>query len=98
MLLLAILLTGALVRLAAVLGADFPAGDGGLFATMIEDIRAASFGLPAFTSYNGGDIPFAYPPLGLYLGALVPVDPLADAAVATASAGDPVHRADLSRR
>lgn len=74
--LVAIMVIGVLVRLSAVIGAGFPTGDGGLFATMIEDIRAAGFGLPAYTSYNGGDIPFAYPPLALYLGALLPLDPL----------------------
>jgi hypothetical protein len=73
---LAIVVIGGLVRLAPVVGAASPAGDGGLFATMINDIRAAGFALPAYTTYNGGDIPFAYPPLGLYLGALLPTDPL----------------------
>jgi hypothetical protein len=74
--LIAILLIGALVRFAPVIGSGFPVGDGGLFATMIEDIRAAGFALPMYTTYNGGDIPFAYPPLGLYLGAILPLDPL----------------------
>jgi hypothetical protein len=59
-----------------VIGSGFPVGDGGLFAAMIEDIREAGFALPAFTSYNGGDIPFAYPPLALYVGAVIPADPL----------------------
>src|SRR5688572_299911 len=71
-----ILVIGGLLRLASVIGTAFPAGDGGLFATMIEDLRRAGFALPTFTSYNGGDIPFAYPPLALYLGAILPVDPL----------------------
>jgi hypothetical protein len=71
-----IVLIGGLVRFASVIGASFPVGDGGLFATMIEDLRAAGFALPTFTTYNGGDIPFAYPPLGLYLGAILPFDPL----------------------
>ncbi|MCH8137728.1 MAG: glycosyltransferase family 39 protein, partial [Proteobacteria bacterium] len=38
---------------------------------MIEDLRANSYVPPAFSSYNGGEIPFAYPPLGFYLGALL---------------------------
>jgi len=67
---------GAVVRLMPGIGADFPVGDGGLFATMIRDIRDAGFALPAFTSYNGGDIPFAYPPLALYFAAALPLDPL----------------------
>jgi hypothetical protein len=66
----------ATVRLGPILIAPFPLGDGGLFATMADDIRAAGFGLPATTSYNGGGIPFAYPPLGLYVLAAVPGDPI----------------------
>jgi hypothetical protein len=29
---------------------------------MILDLLAANFRLPAFASFNGGAIPFAYPP------------------------------------
>lgn len=60
----------ALVRLAPVLGSDFPLGDGGMFLAAIRDIRAAGGALPAITSYNGG-LPFAYPPLGFYLAAAI---------------------------
>ncbi len=38
---------------------------------MSRELRENGFLLPAFTSYNGGDIPFGYPPLGLYLNALL---------------------------
>mgnify|MGYP000847786587 FL=1 len=49
----------------------FPANDGGLFYSMIRDLQANAFRLPQYASYNGGSIPFAYPPLGFYLaGAL----------------------------
>ena len=65
---------GALVRVLPAMG-GFPVNDGGMFAVMIEDLKAASFALPAFTTYNGADIPFAYPPLGVYLGALVSMLP-----------------------
>jgi hypothetical protein len=65
--LLAVLLLALAVRLPFVLGADFPLGDGGLFAQIIDDIRAHGGALPAFTSYNGGSIPLCYPPLGFYL-------------------------------
>jgi hypothetical protein len=58
------------VRLPFVLAADFPLGDGGMFAQIIDDIRAHGFVLPAFTSFNGGSIPLCYPPLGFYLAAL----------------------------
>jgi hypothetical protein len=50
---------------------DFPLNDGGLFYVMVRDVQAANYGLPSFTSYNQVDIPFAYPPLGMYLAALV---------------------------
>lgn len=70
------LVLGGLVRAVPLLGEDFPLGDGGMFAVMATDIRGAGFALPAFTSYNGGDIPFAYPPLGVYVLALVPDNPV----------------------
>jgi hypothetical protein len=69
--LLAALVLGGLMRLSFVLSADFPLNDGGLFYAMIGDLRAASFHLPQTTSYNAADIPFTYPPLGLYVGGLL---------------------------
>lgn len=56
------------LRLALVVPAGFPLNDGGLFYAMARDLQASSFRLPAETSYNGG-LPFAYPPLGIYLAA-----------------------------
>jgi len=47
--------------------ADFPSGDGGLFWVMANDLRDNSLVPPTFTTYNTGDIPWVYPPLGLYL-------------------------------
>jgi 4-amino-4-deoxy-L-arabinose transferase-like glycosyltransferase len=70
------LVIGLALRLAPILLADFPLSDGGLFVTMANDIRHAAFGLPQFSSYNMGDVPFAYPPLGLYILALIPGDPI----------------------
>ena len=67
---------GALIRLGPALASPFPLHDGGLFVVMIRDIRAAGMSLPATTSYNGGGIPFDYPPLALWLAALLPADPL----------------------
>ncbi len=49
--------------------AGFPINDGGLFYTMIRAIQHAGFRLPTYVDYNGLNIPFAYPPLALYLGA-----------------------------
>ncbi len=60
---------GLFVRLVHVLRADFPLNDGGLFYVMMRDLQRAHFALPAYTSYNGGQIPFAYPPLPFYVGA-----------------------------
>jgi len=67
---LAVLL-GAFLRLGPVLSADFALNDGGLFYTLVQDIRAAGYSLPLYGSYNGISIPFAYPPLALYLAALL---------------------------
>ena len=43
---------------------------------MAHDIRNAGFGLPEFSTFNNGNVPFAYPPLGIYLLALIPGDPI----------------------
>lgn len=64
------ILFGAVVRLLPGYLAEFPINDGGMFAVMIRDLKASHLALPAFTNYNYAYIPFAYPPLGLYLGAL----------------------------
>jgi hypothetical protein len=48
-------------------GDSFPLGDGGLFAAMINAIKANHYLLPETVSYNNIEIPFAYPPLGFYL-------------------------------
>src|SRR3990170_5578933 len=63
------ILLGGYVRLVHVLPADFPINDGGLFYTMVLDLKAAHYQLPLFTSYNSAKIPFAYPPLALYITA-----------------------------
>lgn len=67
----AAVLFGALFRLMPAWLAGFPINDGGLFHSMIADIQANRYLPPLFTSYNHAHIPFAYPPLGLYLGALI---------------------------
>jgi hypothetical protein len=66
-LLLCAILLGALVRLLHIAGSGFPINDGGLFYTMTRDLQANGFMIPAETSYNGGGLPFAYPPLGFFL-------------------------------
>lgn len=58
------------LRLAPVF-ADFAFGDGGLFWVMANDLRANGLAPPELTTYNTGDIPWVYPPLGIYLVALL---------------------------
>lgn len=67
-LLLAISL-GAFLRFNPALLAGFAINDGGMFAAMVDDLRANRYLVPAFTTYNHLNIPFAYPPLGFYFGA-----------------------------
>jgi hypothetical protein len=73
----AIPLVGAVLCAAFLLGSlvarsGFPSGYAGLFTLMSEMITSNSFHLPEHVPYYGpGGIPFAYPPLGLYLMALV---------------------------
>jgi hypothetical protein len=67
----ACILAGVFVRAFHVLSFDFPLNDGGLFFAMTRDLQDANYRLPSVTSYNGGDIPFAYPPFGFYVAALV---------------------------
>jgi hypothetical protein len=74
------LLFGAVVRFVPVVSNGFPLNDGGMFYTMIRDLKANHYILPQFTTYNFVDIPFAYPPLGFYIAAslssLLPVSVL----------------------
>jgi hypothetical protein len=64
------ILVGAFMRFNPTLLAGFPINDGGMFAVMVDDLAASNYRLPAFTTYNGLGIPYAYPPLGFYLGRL----------------------------
>ena len=65
------ILFGGFVRFAPTALAGVPINDGGMFYTMIQELRSNGFVLPAFTSYNQLGIPFAYPPLALYAGAVL---------------------------
>ncbi len=60
--------------------AGFPVNDGGLFYTMIRATQQNGYRLPDYLYYNGLNIPFAYPPLGFYIGAFISgilsIDPL----------------------
>ncbi len=65
------ILLGGIVRFMPVVMAGFPVNDGGMFYVMVDELKANHFTLPAFTGYNLADIPFAYPPFGLYSTALI---------------------------
>ena len=61
---------GAYLRFHPAMQAGFAINDGGMFAVMVDDLKANGFALPKFTTYSHLNIPYAYPPLGFYLGAL----------------------------
>lgn len=65
-----VLTFGLILRLFPGLWSGFPINDGGMWYAMIRDLRANQFILPAFTTYNNLQIPFAYPPLGFYVAGL----------------------------
>ena len=69
LLLLAAVIFGAWFRIMPVWLAGFPLNDGGMFYSMMKDLQANGFIPPTYTTYNNLNIPFAYPPLGLYVGA-----------------------------
>ena len=62
---------GLSVRLVHLLSVDFPLNDGGMFYVMARDIQEHGYAVPSHTSYNSGDIPFAYPYLPFYLAAVL---------------------------
>jgi hypothetical protein len=63
---LAILL-GSALRLVFVARTDFPYNDGGLFNTLVNELVANGFRIPAFSAYNATHLPVVYPPLAFYL-------------------------------
>lgn len=71
LLLILSLLLGGWLRFIPALNADFPVNDGGLFYVMIHDLLDNQLALPVTTTYNHLNLPFAYPPLGLFLAALL---------------------------
>jgi len=71
LLLWAVFLIGIFLRFLPGLLAGFPLNDGGMILNMIHDLRSNQFLLPSTTSYNFSEIPFAYPPFGMYVAALL---------------------------
>lgn len=51
--------------------AGFPVNDGGLFYVMVRALQENRLRLPVFIEYNGLNIPFAYPPVAFYIGAVL---------------------------
>jgi hypothetical protein len=48
-----------------------PLNDGGMFAQIVDELRANALRLPPRSGYNALDIPLAYPPLAFYLAAIL---------------------------
>lgn len=71
LLLAAALLAAAATRLYMWLTTDFPINDGGPFVAVIDQIAPVFPAIPAAFDWNGLVIPFAYPPLAFWLGALL---------------------------
>ncbi len=68
---LCITLLGVFLRIQYLQKSDFVINDGGMFYTMILDLQKNGYVLPRFTSYNFSQIPYAYPPLSFYVGAVL---------------------------
>ncbi|MEK6754022.1 MAG: glycosyltransferase family 39 protein [Chloroflexota bacterium] len=71
LILLGAILFGGWFRFMPTWLAGFPINDGGMFYTMMNDLQANRFIPPLYTTYNNLNIPFAYPPLALYIGAFI---------------------------
>lgn len=71
LLLIVIIAAAVVFRLYLLAATDFPINDGGLFYAFVEGIARTFPALPESVSYNGLTIPFAYPPLAFWIGALL---------------------------
>jgi hypothetical protein len=69
--LLAVLATVVGHRLYLAVSIDFPINDGGLFVAYIEGSERSFPLLPERISYNGLELPYAYPPLAFWLAGLL---------------------------
>jgi hypothetical protein len=59
------------VRLPYFVNLAVPLNDGGMFAQIVDELRANGLRLPTRTNYNFLDLPLSYPPLGFYAAAIV---------------------------
>ena len=62
---------GLVLRFFPVALSGFPVNDGGMFYVMVEELVVNHFVIPDYTGYNLSGIPFAYPPFGLYVTAII---------------------------
>ena len=62
---------GGWLRFAPTVLAGEVINDGGMFYSMVQDLRNSQYILPEMVTYNGLDLPFAYPPLSFYVTALL---------------------------
>ena len=69
--LIVIILIGFILRMTVIGKSAYPINDGGLFYRMIIDLQQNNYHIPQFTTYNQGNIPFAYPPLPFYVVGLI---------------------------
>lgn len=60
-----------IIRLPYIIGSSFPLHDGGFFYVMVRDLLKNDLLLPAYSSFNNANIPFIYPPFGLYFVAIL---------------------------
>lgn len=70
LILLVAFIFGLWLRTYQALDSRYPLNDGGMFWTMINDLRNNSYHLPDYTTYNHSAIPYTYPPLPFYLAAV----------------------------
>ncbi|MBC7878265.1 MAG: glycosyltransferase family 39 protein [Anaerolineales bacterium] len=75
------LLFGTIVRFYPAIANGFPLNDGGMFYTMVQDLKSNGYALPQFTTYNHADIPFVYPPLGFYIASFLSLLPVSDLSI-----------------
>lgn len=71
LLLAAVIAAAVAFRLWLIAATGFPINDGALFLEMVRGTAASFPGLPARIDYNGFSLPFAYPPLSFWIGALL---------------------------
>lgn len=58
-------------RLCLLFTRTFPLGDGGFFYAIVESMAYHGQWWQAYVEFNGQSIPFAYPPLGFWIAALL---------------------------